>query len=199
MTTPAEPVKTKPKRGQLILLMLLFFSPLLFAFVVYYGSHWRPLRRTNHGTLIEPALSLPSADFLAGQAGVTAALFSGKWSLAYVGDGQCDDDCRKTLYFMRQTQQTLGNLIPRTQRVWLGTDHCCDGSADISSDPPLIAVDAHSPAAARWLSNFPPDHRATTIFIIDPRGNLMMRYDSAEDPKGLREDLKKLLGLSHIG
>ena len=38
-----------------------------------------------------------------------------------------------------------------------------------------------------------------TIFIVDPLGNLMMRYDVRQDPKGLREDLKNLLELSHIG
>ena len=37
------------------------------------------------------------------------------------------------------------------------------------------------------------------VFIVDPLGNLMMRYDSRLDPKGLRTDLKKLLDLSHIG
>ena len=41
--------------------------------------------------------------------------------------------------------------------------------------------------------------RSTSIFIVDPRGNLMMRYDANADPKGLREDLKQLLELSHIG
>ena len=197
MNQSAAPVR--PKRGQLILLVLLFFLPLVFAFLVYYGSHWRPLGHTNHGTLIEPARPLPPAGFLAGQPNVTPDLFSGKWSLAYISDGRCDDDCRKTLYFIRQTQQTLGNLIPRTQRVWLTTDHCCDPSADPSTQPPLIAVDAHGDAARAWLDTFPADRRSTTIFVIDPRANLMMRYDSQADPKGLREDLKKLLGLSHIG
>ena len=38
-----------------------------------------------------------------------------------------------------------------------------------------------------------------TIFIVDPLGNLMMRYDVRQDPKGLREDLQNLLELSHIG
>ena len=36
-----------------------FFSPLLVAFLVYYGSNWRPLRHTNHGTLIQPPRTLP--------------------------------------------------------------------------------------------------------------------------------------------
>jgi hypothetical protein len=35
--------------------------------------------------------------------------------------------------------------------------------------------------------------------VVDPLGNLMMRYDVRQDPKGLREDLAKLLELSHIG
>ena len=35
--------------------------------------------------------------------------------------------------------------------------------------------------------------------IVDPLGNLVMRYDTREPPKGLLDDLKKLLKLSHIG
>jgi hypothetical protein len=49
------------------------------------------------------------------------------------------------------------------------------------------------------LAQFPPERRVSTIFVVDPRGNLMMRYDTHDDPKGLRNDLKKLLALSHIG
>jgi hypothetical protein len=30
-------------------------------------------------------------------------------------------------------------------------------------------------------------------------GNLMMRFDVAENPKGLLKDLERLLKLSHIG
>jgi len=185
----------RPKRALLLLLLLLFFSPLLVAFLVYYGSNWRPVGRTNHGTLIEPARTLPRIALPHGD----ADLLISKWSLVYIGDGACDSQCRNTLYFIRQTQLSLGNLIPRVQRVWLATDHCCDQTADLQMQPPLIAVDAHSSAAAPLLAMFPQDQRATTIFIVDPRGNLMMRYDSNADPKGLREDLKKLLSLSHIG
>ena len=37
------------------------------------------------------------------------------------------------------------------------------------------------------------------IFIVDPLGNLMMRFDARQEPKGLLSDLQKLLKLSHIG
>jgi cytochrome oxidase Cu insertion factor (SCO1/SenC/PrrC family) len=181
------------------LLALIFFLPLLFAFLVYYGSSWRPSGHTNHGVLIEPPKALPAAAL--GLAGTSDAVgrLTGKWSLLYIGDGACDEACRHTLYYMRQTQLSLGNLIPRTQRVWLATAHCCNLSADTETDPPLLAMNASGDTASALLAQFPTDHRDSTIFIVDPLGNLMMRYDSSADPKGLREDLKKLLDLSHIG
>ena len=37
------------------------------------------------------------------------------------------------------------------------------------------------------------------LYIVDPLGNLMMRFDARQNPKGLLSDLKKLLKLSHIG
>jgi len=98
----------RPKRGMLLLLLLLFFSPLLVAFLVYYGSNWRPLRHTNHGTLIEPPRTLPRVALPQNDAAGNADLLIGKWSLVYIGDGTCDAGCRNTLYYMRQTQLSLG-------------------------------------------------------------------------------------------
>jgi hypothetical protein len=37
------------------------------------------------------------------------------------------------------------------------------------------------------------------VFIIDPLGNLMMRFDLRQNPKGLKDDLKKLLKLYRTG
>ena len=54
-------------------------------------------------------------------------------------------------------------------------------------------------ATSRPILRLLPEPRGGTIFIVDPLGNLMMRYDVRQDPKGLREDLKNLLELSHIG
>jgi hypothetical protein len=174
-----------------LLLVLLFFAPLLASFAMYYGWHWRPAGQTNHGTLIQPPRALP----LAGP----AAVLGGKWSLVYLGAGNCDDSCRYALYFMRQTHLGLGHLIPRVQRVFLATARCCDRAFLEQEHPGLITLDSQGPDSAALLAQFPSDGRASTLFIVDPRGNLMMRYDSHADPRGLHEDLEKLLSLSHIG
>jgi hypothetical protein len=99
---------------------------------------------------------------------------------------------------MRQTHMGLGRLYTRTQRVFVTIAPCCDRSL-ASQYPDLITVDASAPGMATLLQNFPPGRRATGIFIVDPRGNLMMRYDADDPPRGLLDDLNHLLGLSSIG
>jgi hypothetical protein len=170
----------------LLLLAVLFFGPLLLAVGLYYGSAWRPPGHTNHGTLIQPPRPL------------SAGLFRGKWSLVYVGAGNCDAACRHTLYYMRQTHLGLGRLYTRAQRVFLATAPY-DRNGLAQQYPGLITVNAASPATAALLSAFPAAQRPTGIFIVDPNGNLMMRYDSTDRPEGLLDDLKQLLGLSSIG
>jgi hypothetical protein len=207
MSTPA--VATRPKRGVLLLLLLLFFAPLLLAFVLYYGSHWRPNGRTNHGVLIEPARTLPLIALpqvaLApgaapgGDALAAADVLTGKWSLVYANSGDCNADCRDTLYFMRQTYLGLADLASRVQRVFLVTAGCCDRDYLAREQPGLITLNADGAAGAVLLAQFPSERRSSSIFVVDPRGNLMLRYDAHDDPKGLRNDLKKLLALSHIG
>jgi hypothetical protein len=196
---------TRPKRGTLLLLALLFFTPLLLAFAIYYGSAWRPTGHTNHGVLIEPARTLPPialpqiAASSGGDSLAAADVLTGKWSLVYVGSGDCDAGCRDTLYFMRQTHLGLANLIPRVQRVFLVTSGCCDRDYLAHEQPNLITLNADGAAGSSLLAQFPAERRDSTIFVVDPRANLMLRYDAHQDPKGLRNDLKKLLALSHIG
>ena len=55
------------------------------------------------------------------------------------------------------------------------------------------------PRRPRCCAQFPDAAPGHTLFIVDPLGNLMMSYDARQNPRGLLEDLKKLLRLSHIG
>ena len=179
----------------------LFFVPLALAFWVYYGTDWRPMRTVNHGELITPARPLPVIQLQPAVATevAPAELFHNKWSLVYIGDGQCDDTCRESLYVMRQTRLSLNNEMDRVERVFLATAHCCTQDFLAHEHPGLHVFDASGTAAASLLSVFPVEEREQSLFIVDPLGNLMMRYDVRQNPKGLLQDLKKLLSLSHIG
>ena len=176
-------------RQHFLVLGLVFAAPLGCAFWLYYGSSWRPQARTNHGTLIEPVRTLPNATEL-----------RGKWSLVVIGSGEggCDVACRETLIYARQTWLSLGQYASRAQRVLLSDGDCCDEAYLQREHHGLIQVSVTAPASFALRQSFPAP-QARTIFIVDPLGNLMMRYDAQADPKGLREDLQKLLDLSHIG
>jgi len=181
-------------------LAALFFLPLALAFYTYYGTDWRPVGRVNHGSLVTPPrplppLALPRVPPGAAQ-GVT---FRGDWTLVYVGDGACDEDCRRALLVMRQTRLGLNNDMTRVARVWLATGKCCAPEVAAPPEPGLVVLDATGPAAGAVLAVFPAAGRAHSLFVVDPLGNLMMSYDARGDPHGLLEDLRKLLKLSHIG
>jgi hypothetical protein len=126
------------------------------------------------------------------------SLFRGKWTLVYVGDGSCDASCRATLYVMRQTRLALGTDMTRLSRVFLVTANCCAKGYLAREHAGITVLDASAAATAPLLGRFPGD-RAHTLFIVDPLGNLMMRYDVRRDPRGLLVDLRRLLQLSQIG
>ena len=187
-------------------LAALFLMPLAIAFFTYYGTAWRPAARVNHGQLITPARPLPAVALPVVTGGAPSAMrapaapvFRKRWSLVYVGAGSCNADCRQALYVMRQTRAGLNNDMSRVKRVFLVTSGCCDRDYIAREHPGLIALDASGAEAQRVVGEFPVADLESTLFVVDPLGNLMMSYDARENPRGLLEDLKKLLALSHIG
>lgn len=190
-------------RGALIGLAALFFVPLLGAFWLYYSGGWRPAGSTNHGELISPARPLPAAALVTNEgAPARSDLLNGKWTLLYVGDGACDEPCRNALWTMRQTRLLLAEDMSRVQRVFVAESNCCDNAFLTREHPGLETVVPADDTARAWLEQFPRTAANSTgpyIFIVDPLGNLMMRFDSTQNPKGLLQDLEKLLKLSHIG
>lgn len=190
-------------------LAALFLVPLLASFWLYYGTGWRPAGHVNNGDLISPPRSLPSVNLprvdIGGRQvpGVLPApgpgLFRETWTLAYVGDGSCDAACRQTLYVMRQTRAALGTDMTRVARVFLVTGNCCAKAFLAREQAGLTVLDATGAPGEKLLGEFPPDDRENSLFIVDPLGNLMMRYDVRRNPRGLLIDLRKLLELSDIG
>jgi cytochrome oxidase Cu insertion factor (SCO1/SenC/PrrC family) len=189
------------KRGRRVLLLVaaLFFVPVAIAFALYYGQLWRPAGSSSKGELITPARPLEVAGLRhADGTPADAHVFDDKWSLIYIGDGACDAACKSALVLARQSRLALNNEMTRVQRVFLATDHCCDTAYLSREHAGLVTLDASSPDARKLLAQF-PDHRESSLYIVDPLGNLMMRHDASHTSKDLLTDLKKLLKLSHIG
>jgi hypothetical protein len=186
-------------RRTLLIVAAVFLLPVAAAFTLYYGKLWRPANSASKGVLIDPPRPLVVAGLRNPDGSPAGAdVLAGKWTLIYIGDGRCDADCRTALVFGRQSRLALNNEMTRVRRVFLATGNCCDTDYFTREQPGLAAYDASSPEAAALLAQFPAA-RTRMLFIVDPRGNLMMSHDASQTTKGLLSDLKKMLKLSHIG
>jgi cytochrome oxidase Cu insertion factor (SCO1/SenC/PrrC family) len=201
-----DPQAVRRGRRQLLLLAALFFVPLAVAFWMYYGpTGWRPAGDASKGDLIDPARPLAEIALATSDGTRTEPGFlRGKWSIVYVGDGLCDDRCRKALYLTRQSRIALNKDMDRVQRVFLVTDRCCDRGFLAAEHPDLVVARVDDAASAALLEPFPtyggiPLADAGRIYLVDPLGNLMMSYAPTAPDKALLTDVKKLLRLSHIG
>jgi hypothetical protein len=212
VSVPATRHAAHPRRV-LIALSLLFFAPVAVAFILYYGIGWSPGRRVNHGELVEPPEPLPdlalpastgagdSSTADAPRASAPRSFLKGKWTLLYLGAGDCAAGCRTDLYNTRQVRAALGADRERVQRVFLAEGACCDLEWLRAQQPDLITVQAGAEAAplTAILEHAGRSTPADRVYLIDPLGNLMMCYAADARPKGMLEDLKKLLRLSHVG
>lgn len=190
-------------RKQLWILVGAFVTPLALAFLLYYGLGIRPQGSTNKGDLIHPPASLPEVELPAvADQTLAANALRGKWSMVYIGDGACDPRCREALTLMRQTRLALGDKMERVQRVFLISGNCCDQAYLDAEHAGLLLGRIDNSTGQALLETFPDTSKAAglgRIYLVDPLGNLMMKYEPDAPQKGLLEDLKKLLKLSHIG
>ena len=195
------------KKNSLIMgvITLAFLSPLLVAWwslnftdVIAAGD------KSNHGDLISPPrplADLPLHDPVAAR----DYQLHGKWNLLYLGDRCAGETCLDSLYRMRQIHAAMDKHSLRVQRVLLLREQ--DSAALKSILTPYAGqriIKANAAARARLIPLFKlgaDDEPLLTrrLYIIDPRGNLMMSYPPAADPRGIIKDLKKLLKASRIG
>jgi len=202
-TLPPDVVRKR--RIQLVLLALVFFGPLGIAIYMYYSGTGQPANRVNHGELISPARPLPAVSLPTPSGAPTGPDFlRGKWSLVYVGAGDCDEACRQLLYRARQVHIALNREQERVQRVFLYAGSCCDRVWLEKEHPDLIVAWADEAGGRALLAPFPaydkvPVASAGRLYVVDPLGNLVMSYAPTFEDRGLLNDLKKLLQLSSIG
>ena len=205
MTATRAPDATRGRRG-LLMLAALFLLPLGAAFLLYYGTpHWRPRGRANQGELIDPPRALPELA-VAGSGGERLAYdpLRGRWTLLYIADDHCDTRCRNALYLTRQTRIALNQDADRVRRLLLAAGACCAAHELGAPHPDLVVARLPAEQVALLVRVMPatddaPLAHAGYIYVIDPLGNLILRYAPGAPDRALLDDLKRLLRFSHIG
>lgn len=179
-------------RQTIILILLICLAPVVAGYWLYYfGSTDKTV---NYGELLKPH-PFP-AGTLAGLDGKPFSLdaVKGHWVFMYADSGACDTHCEEMLYYMRQVRAAQGEQQTRVERVWLLTD-------GRKPDPRLLQ--AHQGMHVAIASD---EQRAALaslgsgrILILDPLGNVMMRYPVKLDAKKMIKDFERLLKYSRLG
>jgi hypothetical protein len=184
----------KKNRRTLILLVVVMVAPIVASYLLYF-SNVRP-GSVNYGELLEVK---PLAGNALNQSDKTIfriRQLRGKWALISVDSGRCDEICRKKLYYMRQVRTIQNTEKERIERVWL-IDDDQGPSADIVKEYPGIwLINAKDSDLLKELPAKESVH--DHIYVVDPIGNLMMRFPKDPDPAKMAKDIKRLLKVSQL-
>ena len=186
---------TRSGRWKMILVLLVCASPVVASYFMYYVV--RPEGRRNFGELIDPQRPLPAlaTQTLDGKSGELTAL-KNQWLLLSVASGACDTRCEQNLYFQRQLRESLGREKERLDRVWLVIDDMAVRQALLPALASATVLRVQPTDLARWLEPAPGKRLQDHLYLVDPLGNLMMRFPAdmdAEAAAKAKRDLDRLL------
>lgn len=203
---PASPTRPRgPGRVQFLLLAVLFFTPFVSAWLLYfYLPEHRPTGTTNYGQLVTPLQELPKWALVKPDGGATTFEEQrGKWLLVQLAPADCDDKCMERVLLTRQVRTALDGERARVQRLLLVRDAATLAALEprLAAEHPDLILRALEDAAAVDFGFFGKPQPGA-LYLVDPIGNYLMVYPdrgNQEDFKGLQKDLKKLLKLSQLG
>jgi hypothetical protein len=194
-----ENKQQKPGRWKLFAVIAVCAAPLIASYLTYYVI--KPQGRTNYGTLVDPrAYPMPALNVttLDGKP-IALDAYKGKWMMVQVNDADCQEPCRKRLHDMRQLRLAQGKDMDRIERIWLITDDKPLETIVMREYDGTQMLRVKPDALKAWLPVEQGTTAADHIYIIDPLGNLMMRFPKDADPNKIKKDLSKLLKASRIG
>ena len=197
-----ENTKQKAKgRWKLMAVLAVCAAPLIASYVVYYGGFAESFGRTNYGTILDPRQhETPElkASTLDGKPTSIDAL-KGKWLMVRTGPAACDDACRKQMFAMRQLRLMQGKEMDRVERVWLVTDSAPLDTVVLKEYDGVTVLRVDPQALQQWLPVEEGSQMRDHLYMIDPLGNLMMRFPKDPEPQKVKKDMSKLLKASAIG
>ena len=190
----------KKSQRTLLALFAIFVIPLLVAAVMFtMRDQWSVTNPISHGQLIHPAQPISQFEFISlKNLAYTKDYLQGKWTFVLYVPTSCNLECEAALFKLRQSIHASGKDINRLQYVLLSEP----------STPPQVnqEIQLRHPKLligqlVKWQTDAEQQESFKTgiVYLIDPLGNVMMRYDANTTSKGLLKDLKKLLRVSNIG
>ncbi len=190
--------RTVRGRWRLLAVLAVCAAPVVASYFTYYVI--RPDGRRSYGALIEPQRPLPAIN-ATGLDGKTAPLtaLKGQWLLISVAGGGCDPACERHLYLQRQLRESLGKEKDRMDWVWLVPDAAAVRASLLPALGQATVLQVRGDELGRWLEPAPGHRLEDHLYLVDPLGNLMLRFPAALDTASAsqaKRDLDRLMRAS---
>lgn len=180
-------------RAKLLLIAALFLLPIAASFLVYRFGRVQPT--ANYGELVPPAAITSQPFALASGGRFSFDHLRGRWAMVASDSGRCPAACVEKLTTLRQVRLALGRNATRVERVFVVDDlERPDPAALRPFEGTVVALTPPGMSLPLSAAN----DRAH-IYLVDPHGNVMLRWPAAADRKRMLKDLERLLKASQIG
>ena len=190
---PAIAMPEAPRKGrgrlQLLLILAIAIGPMFLASAMYQWRFWVPETRSYHGVLIGDGRTLSDL----GVQGEVEPL----WQILVTVPGACETDCQQLVYLARQIQIGLNRETARASHgLALAEPLPADYDATLKREYPQLGryqldLQAYDKAAEAVPG--------AQLWLVDPHGNLVLRYPAGSKGKAILDDLRYLLKISLIG
>lgn len=184
----------KSNRRKFLILLLLMVSPVIISYMLFFMDY-RP-GNINYGELLEIEKLSGSGVIQKENIIFRPKDLYGKWVMLTVDSGRCDEDCRSKLYYMRQVRTMQNKEMHRIERLWLIDDNVEVDQYLRDEYKGTLFVNAKD---SELLDQIPDrETQRKHLYLVDPMGNLMMRFPENLDPRKFSDDIKRLLHVSQI-
>jgi len=178
------PDNRRRNRLVFVAIAVLFVVPILAA--TYLNStwtDWAPDMTKNNGELIQPVRRVDGASQR------WEAESGGRWTVLAVSDG-CDAACGEFMGVLANVHLALGRRGDRVRRELVTARQ---------PSAPALPERLDTRVDGELSGRLEDTLGAASVYLVDPLGNVMMRYPEGFDPSGLRKDLERLLKYSKVG
>jgi hypothetical protein len=188
-----------------MIILLIFAMSIIPFFIAWYlaKNPGKVTLGTNNGDLISPPETTDPGDFVGFDSFSAENLkeLRGHWVLInLMPQGKCLQSCQDALFKTRQLSLMMGKDIARIRRLAVlpSNSEQQPFTKEWQDDARLLKVVPSAPLQAK-INTITGSLKEGVLLIMDPLGNLMMKYSADYDPYKVRNDLSKLLRISQIG
>jgi hypothetical protein len=183
-------------------LCLLFIGPLLLAQMLYLFRDTVPLKIKLSGQLFNPPILANSLGFIQDQS------VKGKWQIIYCANQKDSVEWENQHDLLKRIHLALGK---DQSRVILSSYHNSNHNSNHNFNHKLNHEFKRNSYQNNNQQNSPdnldnpsnpsnPKNHGNQVLLIDPRGFIILFYPlPMQNPKGLLEDVRRLLRYSHVG